>query len=387
MSLPQSQLASTTSQLFQIIQAQQAITPNPVYQPPLPSAPTPFNPAFSPYASHNSFAHPPSSNLFSLSAQEIGFGRLGNTQSIITPNCKIEQSKKQPDYYPASPAVDSEKTLGEFEHFFKLPVEIIGLVVEQCAVQDGVCLSLASKDMYTLARPILLRRDKEAYSLSRMSQYKCRHFLSKSGGHKPCTLKSCQNTAAFSVRHCVECTSCPLYVRLGNGNWSGLSEKTYVYCSNDSRYSWVYYGNDSKIRRQACQRFKLKRRFWKGQCLHGGSRPKPRKEGAGGLTWTHKKGLGGWHKHGRMWKTLYTEKGLHKFQNRYMEERKSSESRGGYSLRRKPKPTSKRVEHVNLLYGVDLDNPSGRGPVEGTEGWEDEKQQQRQYNNWGGTEF
>ena len=58
-----------------------------------------------------------------------------------------------------------------------------------------------------------------------------------------------------------------------------------------------------------------------------------------------------------------------------MEERKSSEITGGHNLRRKPKPTSKRVEHVNLCYGVDLQNPSGRGPVQGTAGWEEEVQQ------------
>lgn len=64
-----------------------------------------------------------------------------------------------------------------------------------------------------------------------------------------------------------------------------------------------------------------------------------------------------------------------------MEERKSSGSTGGYNLRRKPKPTRKRVEHVNLWYGVDLENPSGRGPVEGTEGWEEEEvQKRREYN-------
>lgn len=85
-----------------------------------------------------------------------------------------------------------------------------------------------------------------------------------------------------------------------------------------------------------------------------------------------------------MWKSLYTENDLHRFQDRYKEERKSA---CGYSLRTKPKPTAKRVEHVNLWYGVDLKNPNGRGPIEGTEGWEEEVQQRREYNYWDGTDF
>lgn len=87
-----------------------------------------------------------------------------------------------------------------------------------------------------------------------------------------------------------------------------------------------------------------------------------------------------------MWKCLYTENDLHKFQNRYKEERKSV---GGYSLRTKPKPTAKRVEHVNLWYGVDLENPSGRGPIEGREGWEEEVKPRREYkyNYWGGSHY
>ena len=51
---------------------------------------------------------------------------------------------KEPDYYSASPNVDPSKSLKEFEHFLKLPFELIGLVIEQCILQDGVCLSLAS---------------------------------------------------------------------------------------------------------------------------------------------------------------------------------------------------------------------------------------------------
>ena len=78
-----------------------------------------------------------------------------------------------------------------------------------------------------------------------------------------------------------------------------------------------------------------------------------------------------------MWKTLYRETDLHKFQDRYKDERTS---KGGYSLRTKPKPTRKRVEHVNLRYGVNLMDPSGRGPVEGTEGWEKEVQEPGKYN-------
>lgn len=78
---------------------------------------------------------------------------------------------------------------------------------------------------------------------------------------------------------------------------------------------------------------------------------------------------------GKASKSLYIESDLRKFQNRYLVERKNSGIIGGYSLRRKPKPTRKRVEHVNLRYGVDLENPSGRGPVEGTEGWDVEVQE------------
>ena len=80
-----------------------------------------------------------------------------------------------------------------------------------------------------------------------------------------------------------------------------------------------------------------------------------------------------------MWSALYTENGLRKFQDRYKRERAS---KGGYSLRTRPKPTSKRVEHVNLRYRVDLMDPSGRGPVEGTEGWEQEVPQPGKYDPW-----
>ena len=350
----------TGGQLFQRIQqlqAQQVITPNPAYQPPPPSSTSLFSPS-------------EPANLFAPPAQISAFGSFVAFQPALhdppSASRRTATPKEGPEYYPASPAVDEERTLGEFEHFWKLPIEIIGLVVEQCALQDGVCLSLASKHMYTLARPILLRRDKEAYSLSRMSKHECKHFLSKTGGHRSCSLKSCRNTAAYSGQHCVACTSCPLYVRLGNGNWAGLPEKTYAYCSTTI---------GSYDCRPRCGKFKPKKKFWKGKCLHGGFRPRPRKQGQGMLTWTHQSQRGGWQMGGKASKSLYMESDLRKFQNRYLVERKSSGIIGGYSLRRKPKPTRKRVEHVNLRYGVDLENPSGRGPVEGTEGWDVEVQE------------
>ena len=260
---------STGAQLFQRIQqlqAPQAITLNPAYQP----SPASSSSLFSPSAPSNLFTPPAQSSAFGgfVSFQPAMYDPLSASRRTATP-------KEEPDYYPASPGVDEERTLEEFEHFLKLPIEIMGLVVEQCALQDGVCLSLASKHMYALARPILLRRDKEAYSLSRMSRYECRHFLPKTEGHKPCTLKSCRNTAAYFDRHCVACTSCPLHVRLGKGNWSGLSEKTYAYCSSTGRY-WVDDGNGSQKMQQTCGKFKLRKKFWKGKCLHGGPRPKKR---------------------------------------------------------------------------------------------------------------
>lgn len=178
--------------------------------------------------------------------------------------------------------------------------------------------------MYTLARPVLIRRTPDAFSLWR-TRFHCQRISRHNTLHKPCPKATCKSSR---IRHCVYCTSCQLWARLST--WSGLS-KTHQYCPHPR-----------------CQKFNPRKKFYKGCYLHRGLRPKKLKDGCGSLSLTFQKHRGGFQKNGQYWKSLYTETDMAKALDRY---RVARTTQSGYGLRTRPRPTLKRLEHVQLRWG------------------------------------
>lgn len=172
---------------------------------------------------------------------------------------------------------------------------------------------LHSKTLYTFARPIILKSNRDAFELLGQNMRK-REFctdpraLSEGvGGHIEC--KRC------SYRHCI-CVDCPLWKRLK---------------------SWV--PKKPRFCNGQCGKFMLKRKFKNGRCRHGHPprTPKPL------LNLTYRKNLGGWTSgQNRAWKKYYSEADMKVAMDRHLVERYTV---SGYNLRKRPRPTAKRLEH------------------------------------------
>ena len=105
-----------------------------------------------------------------------------------------------------------------------------------------------------------------------------------------------------------------------------------------------------------CRKFKLKRKFKNGKCYHGTSPVTPRPQ----LGFTYKKAKGGFslnYNHGA-WKKCYRERDMTVAMDRWQEERQVD---GPYSLRKRPTPTQKRLEHVfqRIRTGVKKEEKDG----------------------------
>lgn len=238
---------------------------------------------------------------------------------------------------------------GRFSQWGKMPPELKIRVLEICDVPDAVCLSLASKEMHELAAPVLAKYDKPAaldkrYAMrSHGHTYTQQNFLhTYSTNIEPskiirpywCTSRHCVGTRA----HC-SCISCPLFTRLETwvnstfGSKSNASHKL-KFCpgGNYSRYGWNSAGNDN------CRRFTWRRKERRFLCTHG--TPHVGKKALWPLNMR-----GDYHncQKNKYWKKGYTETNMRRAMDRYKEER---EDVGGYSLRKKPRPTVRRREHV-----------------------------------------
>lgn len=225
----------------------------------------------------------------------------------------------------------------KFEGFGKLPPELKVRVVQLCDVGDAVCLSLASKEMYDLAKPTLAKIE-EAYTLN------WRHTLRPHGHtvHEQPNLitKPYWCTSAFcrSHPHC-SCISCPLYTRLST--WILCQHPTRIlkFCkgSNYSFYGW------NNARNNHCGKFTYRTKSNNYQCKHGGGKWPCSGRKKTGFPLAYR---GYFHNAAKSsyWKMGYTEANMAKAMDRWREPR-SEESMGGYGLRKRPKPSKRRMEH------------------------------------------